>query len=66
MRKDRRAPEPEEEKAVLVHDEDGGARIVPGGNIVEGAIEDDDEVAPLVPPQREAVGRGTARRVVEG
>ena len=38
---DRRAPKPEEEKAVLVRDEDGGARLVPGGNIVEGEMEED-------------------------
>lgn len=45
---DRREREAEEKKAVLVRDEDGGARIVPGGNIVEGEIEED--ASPAAPP----------------
>lgn len=37
--KDRR---PEDDRALLVRDDDGGTRLVPGGNIVEGEMEKDD------------------------
>ncbi len=54
---DRRAPEPQEDKAILVRDEDGGVRVVPGGNIVEGELEED--VSPSCPlPEREGPGGG--------
>jgi len=33
--------DPEGRKARLVRDEDGSARLVPGGNIVEGEIEEE-------------------------
>lgn len=35
------AEDPEIHKARLVRDDEGGARLVPGGNIVEGEIEED-------------------------
>ena len=37
-------------KAGLVRDEDGGARLVPGDNIVEGEIEEDGRKAPSACP----------------
>jgi hypothetical protein len=39
--KDRRAPEEGPKIARLVRGRDGGARLVPCGNIVEGDIDDD-------------------------
>ena len=36
-----------EEKAILVRDDDCGSRLVPGGIIVEGDVE--DEAAPATP-----------------
>ncbi len=38
---DRQAREPEDGKVTLVRDDDGGVRLVPGGNIVEGDVEED-------------------------
>jgi hypothetical protein len=33
--------DPEARKVRLVRDDDGGARLVPGGNVVEGEMEED-------------------------
>jgi hypothetical protein len=43
---DRRTPEPEEDRATLVRDAEGGARLVPDGNIVEGEIDSEAPGAP--------------------
>ena len=38
--------DPEVYKAGLARDDEGGVRLVPGGNIVEGEIEEGDRTAP--------------------
>ncbi len=38
--------DPETRKAKLVRDDEGGARLVPGDNIVEGEMEEDDRKGP--------------------
>jgi hypothetical protein len=49
---DRRTPKPEDDpdKAVLVRGGDGAMRLVPGGNVVEGEVEEDDPANPSPSP----------------